>query len=372
MAEVLDDGEFWLPPQFLTNDDFFVDGVKATNNTNILKDGESFIPFEFPDGFGSFGLSSDLSSPVESVLGSTETETDEEDYLAGLTRQMAHSTLQDDSRRTDASDNPKGFVLSSSPQSTLCALPSGCGCKEGSGRGSPNCQYRVSSPPATWDLLYAAAGEVERLRMNEETYGGFSNSGLFGPPPRKHCLNLDASGFYPQQSLSHNKLRATHFQQLKQQLMKQQNALVWGGLKQLQQQHVVQNRGSYGKGTLGLSPSAWPLQQQQQPPNGSGTRAVLLGNPNGKSQCAGTGVFLPRRVGSFSEPRKKPACPAVSVPARMAQAINLNLNEVGAQPQSHHHRLRNGGNLVGNHRQRNLRPQQEISYEIRLPQEWTY
>lgn len=34
-------------------------------------------------------------------------------------------------------------------------------------------------------------------------------------------------------------------------------------------------------------------------------RAVFLGNPNGKRECAGTGVFLPRRVGNFSEPRKK-------------------------------------------------------------------
>jgi hypothetical protein len=31
-------------------------------------------------------FSSDLSSPIESVVGSTETESDEEDYLAGLTR----------------------------------------------------------------------------------------------------------------------------------------------------------------------------------------------------------------------------------------------------------------------------------------------
>ena len=33
-----------------------------------------------------------------------------------------------------------------------------CSCRQGSSRGSPN----GSSPPATWDLLYETAGEVER------------------------------------------------------------------------------------------------------------------------------------------------------------------------------------------------------------------
>jgi hypothetical protein len=64
----------------------------------------SLLCFDFPSlpyGFGSFGFFSDLSSPVESVVGSTETESDEEDYLAGLTRQMAHSTLEDDFKRND-------------------------------------------------------------------------------------------------------------------------------------------------------------------------------------------------------------------------------------------------------------------------------
>ncbi|KAE8663029.1 hypothetical protein F3Y22_tig00113123pilonHSYRG00106 [Hibiscus syriacus] len=43
-----------------------------------------------------YELPSDLSSPVESVGGSTETDSDEEDYLVRLTRQMARYTLEDD------------------------------------------------------------------------------------------------------------------------------------------------------------------------------------------------------------------------------------------------------------------------------------
>lgn len=51
----------------------------------------------------------------------------------------------------------------------------GCGCKQqGSSRGSPNCP---SPPPAAaatgggaaaWELLYAAAGEVAKMRSIEE------------------------------------------------------------------------------------------------------------------------------------------------------------------------------------------------------------
>jgi hypothetical protein len=52
----------------------------------------------------------------------------------------------------------QGWVLFGSPQSTLCAVGRMCGCRQGSSRGSSN----GSSPPATWDMLYEAAGEVER------------------------------------------------------------------------------------------------------------------------------------------------------------------------------------------------------------------
>lgn len=74
----------------------------------------------------------------------------------------------------------QGWGSAGSPQSTLCAMGSGCGCKHGSG-GSPNGHFQGSHPQLTLDLLYAAAGEVSKMRMNEESYG-------FGPltaPPRK-------------------------------------------------------------------------------------------------------------------------------------------------------------------------------------------
>jgi len=50
----------------------------------------------------------------------------------------------------------------------LCAVGCCCGCRQGSSHGSPN----GSSPPATWDLLYEATGEVERTIGFEPVWKG--------------------------------------------------------------------------------------------------------------------------------------------------------------------------------------------------------
>ena len=109
----------------------------------------------------------------------------------------------------------------------------------------------------------------------------------------------------------------------------QQSATVWGsgqaktanGLyPQRQSNHqMVPNGAANGEiiaGCVGnnkplnLSSSAWPSLQQAKLQNqqqfGSGMRAVFLGNPaSGKRECSGTGVFLPRRVDSPAESKRK-------------------------------------------------------------------
>ena len=119
-------------------------------------------------------------------------------------------------------------------------------------------------------------------------------------------------------------------------MLKQQRSSIWGKpsreellsqQSQIKQQLVSENRGRlFGGGgfegnggyirPLGPAQSAWPpplqvrLQNHQNPPppppGGSSTRAVFLGGSGVKRECAGTGVFLPRRYGNPSESRKKP------------------------------------------------------------------
>lgn len=73
--------------------------------------------------------------------------------------------------------------------------------------------------------------------------------------------------------------------------------------QRIQSHPMVQNRvRNNNNGPLGLSPSAWPplqqAQRQQFQPNGPGFRGVLVG---AKKESTGTGVFLPRQIGTPSE-----------------------------------------------------------------------
>ena len=97
MGESVGDAKAWYHSQFLTNDDPLMDkenfnerGVNAG-----FAPGFSF-PTEFPYEFESFGPNSSFNSPVESVAGSTETESsDEEEFFAGLTRRLTQFTLHE-------------------------------------------------------------------------------------------------------------------------------------------------------------------------------------------------------------------------------------------------------------------------------------
>ncbi|KAJ0987840.1 hypothetical protein J5N97_006196 [Dioscorea zingiberensis] len=359
MAEKLNDGVFWLPADFL-DDDLFAKGESMATTVAC-----------FPSGVGG-----DLNSPTGAL---TETESDEEDYMAGLTRRMASSFLDAD-EDTVAFPGSIPKVLAGSPQSTLCAVEGW----SSSSRGSPNGPSQVSSPPSTpmeqsragsSDLLYVAAGQVMRMRIEEqEKQGEYQGRGLLETPkkpsdtiPTANASNIRIPGYFTS-PLPLPTLQQLEFERLKQeQLIKQQIAAAW----------VKPSRGRRYDRPLGLPPSAWPplqkpqLQQQQQqqpqpPPHScAGMRAIFLNGSGSRKPSGGTGVFLPRRAGNNAETRKKPACSTVLVPAKVVHALNLNLDGLNANLVDHN--VMDGARAAKRNYHIHHRSQPA---EVRLPPQW--
>ncbi|WOL14970.1 hypothetical protein Cni_G23751 [Canna indica] len=408
MAKECVDGEFWLPSEILC-DDFFLGGGPGAKGGEASKVGfgESCFPSEFPFGFGS-----NLDSPVESVTETEETEEsdEDEDYMAGLTQQMAHYFLQDDEKDASVPVKDNSKAMARSPQSTLSAWSAV------SNKGSPNGPSLVSSPPSSSpleqlnkaeprDLLYEAAGQVMRMRLND--FGlqeSLYDRGILGAPKKPSPTvaaapkNGNAGSHTPNPVLTHQQIQAAHFYHLRrQQTMKQQVSAALG-----RPSNTRAGAGSYSEGRLDrpldLSPSAWPplrktppAQQQQPPPlPGTGMRAVFLHGAGVRKESAGTGVFLPRTAGNKLEPRKKTGCSTVLVPDRVVQALNLNLDEFAAQPRFpggfvlSHDALIGRSSAVQSHHKKyhhiNLPTQPPaasataaaVAHDMGLPQEWTY
>ncbi|XP_015869919.2 uncharacterized protein LOC107407188 [Ziziphus jujuba] len=417
MAQSLDDAEFWLPPKFLTDDDVLMDkdgfdkngGGGGTTGFGHSHDG---FPSEFPYEFDSFSSNSALSSPVESVVGSMEAESsDEEEFLFGLTRRLAQSTLHDSQKLavTSFPQDKHEMVLSGSPQSTLSGIGSWCARSTISSDGSPNGPSQVPSPPTTpfgarndtWDLIYEAAGQVARLKMtDEETKFSNRGKGLLGPHgspnPSVPCVRNPNSGLYKNNNQGFSQNLARLQQVRPDQALKSQCSAAW--VREVkngwahnhnhnhhnQNQQQIRNRGrNIGhERAMNLPHSVWRPQQIQQPQHtDTAMRAVLLGGSGVKRECSGTGVFLPRKYGNPPESRKKTGCTTVLLPAKVVQALNLNVEAVNhgqAQPRfgtgfsPDHEVLMARRNALLAQQRRSLRPEGTLNHEVRLPQEWTY
>lgn len=330
----MEDAEFFLPSEFLC-DDFFLEGDK-TGEAEAEVAGTCFS--ELCPAFDS-----NPSSPADGATAETEgdeEEKEEEDYMVGLAQQMARSFLQDDdasgSTVLTGNDAKAREVMACSPESTISPWSV-------SRNGNTNGQSLVWSPLSTpleqhkddaWDLLYEAMGKVMRLRKLHDNGNHHIHKGcgiLRKPSPAIAAVSKATStGYQHTPALTQRQLQFCHPKQ--QQLTKQQLSGAWG-----RQRRGRGDGGVYGEEArygrpLGLPSSAWPpLQKSQQPLPGSGMRAVFLTGAGARKESTGTGVFLPRRVSSPTESRKKPACSTVLLPARVVQALNLNLEELGAQ-----------------------------------------
>ncbi|XP_031487350.1 uncharacterized protein LOC116255620 [Nymphaea colorata] len=359
---------------------------------------ESQLPCEFP-------------YDLHSVLSSTES--DEDEYMAGLTRRIAHCTLEEDDRQAAR----KVGAVVGSPQSTLCSLGSWSARSLDSkgSHGSSNGTSQVSSPTSTqlnedvdgWDLLCDAAGQVARMRMSDDEES-CQAKGLLGLPrrpppvmvlgkPGVQSKTTNGSGVLLQRCWGGNhrdyaalSIQLEMLKQHRQQEQQQQQG--WGRQEKIPQVQQVNSRLKGGtNGQRGRPPvfssSAWPPLQGQSA--NTGMRAVFLSSNSGsKRGSSGTGVFLPRRTGNPADFKKKTGCSTVLLPARVVQALNLNIDGMGsARPSFYQGSLVHdpdgsimldprtfcGRNGVVPPQRRTGRPHQPaVSCELRLPQEWTY
>ncbi|KAL2317174.1 hypothetical protein Fmac_031050 [Flemingia macrophylla] len=357
------------------------------------------FPTEFPYEF----------EPLEFASTGSES-SDEEDFFAGLTRRLSHSSLHETKRdhrltlpicNSDKAESQKMTRgLAGSPQSILSGIGSWSGRSGGSADASPNGSSRVPSPTTTpfegghdaWDVLYAAAGQVARMKINEASSKmDFHNRGVLGglPPPV-----AAENAFFVNQGVSQVRYQVRPEQVLKQQC----GGSVWarqGKVSWVTQQHQpcpqVQNRvREFGYDYEGvkcarpLPHSAWhPLQVKHQNQQVAHFGPGLQAGSGVKRGCGGTGVFLPRQYGAPpSESRKKTSCAApILVPAKVIHALNLNIDDLNAASQPRfssalgvdYDALIARRNALLLQQKLSLRREEAANYEaLRLPQDWTY
>ncbi|KAK8612309.1 hypothetical protein V6N13_092425 [Hibiscus sabdariffa] len=268
MAEQIDDAEFWLPSTILMDDDILMENQNlknkndGENNTESLASSHGFpteFPYEFDYSYDSFSTLS--STPVDSVVESTETESSDEEaeFLAGLTRRIVHSTSQKRLAVPGISLDKieKTGGLASSPESTLSVL--------GSFSTSSNGGSRVAELKMSNDVSKNTIFKHGRNQPKIQNHGFFKNS---------------SCGLHLNQSISCNLAQTNHVS--------------------------LQNHGRQMKAR-----NQQQMKNDRLKSNIVGKRPLfqvhsLDGFSGNQRDSAGTGVFFPRDYGNkFSQPRKK-------------------------------------------------------------------
>ncbi|KAA0051556.1 WAS/WASL-interacting protein family member 2, putative isoform 1 [Cucumis melo var. makuwa] len=362
------DSTFYLPPHFLSDHD----------NLPPKPTSSALFPTDFPYDF----TSSSVHSPVDSVLGDDDND-DEQDFLAALTQRLTQSTLRDSQKLPSVHKSQAKMAMAGSPQSTLSGVGSWSAWSSVSSDGSPNGPSLAPSPPTTpfggenntWDLIYAAAGQVARLKMNTH------RDGIIGPSQSSSNLvsSVHNAGLY-----SHPSQFGTD-----PPIYKPENSSHWGRRQVKVENQQIHYRGQdfYHENERFLRPlditqSAWPSlhphhRSYPSQPSTPAAHAAYHGVGSApKKECAGTGVFLPRRYDNNPpQSRRRADSPSVAlVPAKNIQGLN------GSIPPSNRRLQPSYDALIA---QRNtIFAQQRLSYprlaerskthEFLLPQEWTY
>ncbi|CAK7331392.1 unnamed protein product [Dovyalis caffra] len=358
--------------------------------------------------FASSDFGSSRSSPIESELGSTESESDQDDdYIAELTRQMAHHMLQDD----DHQRHEKTWSFAGWPQSTVW-----------SELGSSQEEEAVMNKFHKFKIKEEEG--IHKYTNNER----FLSTSLEtnSVPLTVRNPKISSAEFQSKQALIDDQIKAIQFYKLKksEQIMKQQEYL--NGAKQSNRykqndpKQQVKQFPSKGRGRGGQFTShceqkvSWAnlQQQKQQYRTGSEMRAVFLGDSRSRrGSGAGTGVFLPRGVGNTSGSHKKPVaklslifeletslvhlfipftycvqlttcCSTVFIPARVVQALKMHFDKMRVESRSNdaifpiQHDDLSGDVRYGPQSQQKSQspplPAINCHQGTGLPQEWTY
>ncbi|XP_047970578.1 uncharacterized protein LOC125213860 [Salvia hispanica] len=116
--------------------------------------------------------------------------------------------------------------------------------------------------------------------------------------------------------------------------------------------------------------------------NGSGMRAIFLGQPGSRNGSSGTGVFLPQLANNPVEKKKKSGLSTVLIPTRVLEALELHFTRLSdsATPSStvqffHHASPKDytGSKREGNiHTEFEMETKNMVDEMQILPQEWTY
>ncbi|EFJ21662.1 hypothetical protein SELMODRAFT_417047 [Selaginella moellendorffii] len=344
----------------------------------------------------SFGAADSMPKSAQQQLESLPDPSDrdqDDDFVAGLVEQMAHSMLDEEECGGD-----EGY-----PATTAAATPLWPPLHEtqrrsgwSSTKSSPS---PAVSPPTplhhfgheselppprgsdAWELLHLAAQEVMRLKMGGGGGGGeiraynraasmyhsigtAKNSGIVeccGSKPvgcafgqqqldwkqqqqqrstQRHYQNAlnPAAGIVP---VAWNR-RARSPRSLQQQ---QQQARHIASSRNLHQTSSTRSSNIHHSAGSSLFSSQWPAASSVKSHTtattangGTGMRAVFLRGPGfGSSTSNGTGVFLPQATAptasSNRDPQKrKPPCSTVLLPSRIVEVLNLNVDDLECQP----------------------------------------
>lgn len=346
-----------------------------------------------------------ISSPLELSSVSTETESDEDDdLLQSLAQQFAHSMLDEETNAETLtgvcgdSGYPETRNLSNvvvnegrlSPSSWSSGSWSSGSLLSGSrssSKGSSRVSSQVSSPSSApssgyqdaWDTLYAAAGEVVRLKMNEEKKVALhtnerhslskvpsSNSRAQVPQARPSGQMVGRRSPHSIKRKDENLTTMNQAQQNWASKCAAMNAMAsqaqphCNQYRQHQQLYTVDGQQSvntfYHPGKMADNNKIMQRNRQTIFNGGSGVRVVFLGGSSGRE--AGTGVFLPR---SF-EPKKK----------NDTSPLNAPLHGCGTGARQARTPREGVWPTLQQSMNRSVLRQPAVVHEPCLPTEWTY